>query len=362
MKILWKGCVFHPTGMATAARELLKALEKKGCKIQVTDPWKSKYPNLQHWNNAIDVEDGVTTIFFDYPQFWREAYGDVIGGFVHEGTRLFPQWVDIMSKVKKIWCPSESVKKMFKWNGVQSDIAVVPHGVDAELYKPLENKTSEGSFVFLSVNSWTGEPNDRKGTDLLIKAFDEEFKGEDVKLLLKISTFFDQKPLGYYQGVIRDLLGYFNENILINEKYEEENKLVEFYQKSDCFVAPTRGEGFGLTLINSLACGCPVITTKDNNSGHMDFCKDNPAVLWIKSNGNVAAPESYYAQGNYLANPDIDELKKQMRWAYENRDKLIDMGIKGSNEAKKWTWDKAADKMIQFISKKEEKKIDGTEW
>ena len=33
------------------------------------------------------------------------------------------------------------------------------------------------------------------------------------------------------------------------------------YRSSDCFVLPTRGEGWGLPIIEAMACGVPVIAT-----------------------------------------------------------------------------------------------------
>jgi len=344
-KIIWKGPVFHPTGIATASRETLKALEKRGHKIQVTDVWTDKDINkgLEHWNNAIKPDKNTITIFADYPQFWKDSYGKSFGWFVHEGTRLQPGW-DILLNRMPLFVPSNAVKNMFRWNGVTVPIEVIPHGVN-ELYKPTEKKETD-EFIFLSVNSWTGRPNDRKGTDLLIKAFDEEFKNENVKLLLKISTFW-QKPVDYGQAIF-DLLGHKNENILFNDKYISEEELVTYYQKSDCFVAPTKGEGFGLTILNAMACGLPVVVTKDNNSGHMDFCRGKDSVVWIENSGTEQGDLQFYAEGNMLAKIEIDEVRKALRKAYNERKILKEKAI-NSKIREEYSWDNTAKKIEEMI-------------
>ena len=353
MKILWVGPVFHPTGIATAAREMIKALIKRGNQVQVQDAYSSKYDfsvGLENVNNSIDIKDLDATFVYDYPQFWRAQAGKVVvNHFIHEGTLLWPDWVKLMNNSQGVLAVAcKANKNMFTWNGITKPMEVIPYGV-SEIYKPMENKPAEDEFVFLSVNSWTGEPGDRKGTDLLIKAFNEEFKEEEnVKLLLKISTFWEQRDPEFYAQKIVNITGKANSNILFDSMYRPEEELVTFYQKSDCFVAPTRGEGFGLTILNALACGLPVIVTRDNNSGHMDFCKGNPSVFFIDAPTSMQGDRRFYTEGNMLAEPDVENLKKQMRFVYANRKEI--KTEEGCKLARERTWNKTAEKIEEIIN------------
>ena len=355
LKVIWQGPVFNPTGIATSAREMIKALVKKGVKIQCLEPWNSSYDfnqGLDHLNNPIDTKEVDATIVYDYPQFWRNWYGKKkIGSFIHEGTKLFPDWVPQLNKADKLFVAAKSVKNLFRWNGVEKPMTIAHYGVDADIYKPKEHQKETDDFLFLSVNSWTGAQGDRKGTDLLLRAFYEEFKDqENVKLLLKIGTFWDPKPAEFYMQAIAQLLGEIPKNILLNQTYVSEEDLAEYYQKSDCFVSPTRGEGFGLTILNAMACGLPAIVTKDNNSGHMDFCKGRESVLFVDSPELLPADPRFYCEGNLLVEPVFEQLKKQMRYAYENRKELKQKALKESEDIRKnWTWENCADKIIEVI-------------
>ena len=354
MKIIWRGSIFNPTGIATAFREVVKALVKKDVKIQAADIWHSGFEfnkGLEFLNNPIDAKDTDFTIFADYPHLWRDGYGKIVAYFLHEGTKLHDGWTQLLNTVDLILVPSQATKNLFRINGVQPQIEIVPFGTNPELYFPIEKpKTDEYDFLF--VNSWTGNEGDRKGTDLLIRAFDEEFKDEKVKLILKISTFWKREPVEFYINAINKLLGHKNDNILINANYLPEKELAEHYQHADCFVMPTRGESFGLTCINAMASGLPVIITKDNNSGYMDYCRGKDSILWIDSNKMEQADRKFFAEGNLQPVPDLESLKKQMRYAYEHRDELKEKALKNSKEIReKWNWSKSADKFIEILNK-----------
>ena len=353
MKIIWRGNLFNPTGISTAFREIVKELIKKGIIIQASDIWHSSYEfnkGLEHLNNPIDAKDIDYTIFADYPHFWRDAYGKVIAYFLHEGTRLPDGWTSLLNTAELIMVPSQATKNLFRINGVQSKIEIVPFGTNPDIYKPI-GANADDEFVFLYINSWTGKIGDRKGTDILIKAFDEEFKPEEkVKLILKISTFWDKKPVEFYIKAVKDILEHSNPNIMINADYLPEKELVGHYQKSDCFVMPTRGESFGLTAINAMACGLPIIITKDNNSGYMDFLRGKDSVLWIDSTKMEQADRKFFAEGNLQPVPDIESLKKQMRYAFEHRE-LKKLALQNSEEIRKnWTWEKSVTKFLEVIN------------
>jgi hypothetical protein len=51
------------------------------------------------------------------------------------------------------------------------------------------------------------------------------------------------------------------------------------------------------------------------------------------------------------ATPDINSLRKQMRWAFEHQDKIKEMGNQALEDSKNWTWDNSAKKIVEEINK-----------
>jgi len=60
----------------------------------------------------------------------------------------------------------------------------------------------------------------------------------------------------------------------------------DLYNKYGCFVSTSKHEGFGLPLVEAMACGCPVVTT--NADGNMEFCEEGINCLVSKNNLDMA--------------------------------------------------------------------------
>src|SRR5207247_1086784 len=60
--------------------------------------------------------------------------------------------------------------------------------------------------------------------------------------------------------------------LLLNHQYPP-HALAALYRSADCFVLPSRGEGWGMPLLEAMACGLPVIAT--DWSGPRDFLKED---------------------------------------------------------------------------------------
>ncbi|RMF92075.1 MAG: glycosyltransferase [Candidatus Schekmanbacteria bacterium] len=370
VKIYWQGVVFHPTGVASHHREIIRGLIKKGIPVHVFDFYNPDFDDSKQTlgNNAyslIDYKDkDVCTILTYRPDMWlsTQIAGDVYGLVVHEGSKIPENWGEIINRIcKKIIVPSKATKNLFFNGGVRVPIHIVPEGIDTNRFnpkiKPREREDEiKDKCVFLSVNSWTGAENDRKGTDILIKAFLNEFTEEDdVALYLKISTFFMPqydaekliKNIGKEMGLTKI------PTIIADQTYLEPSKLPQLYRMADCFVSPTMGESWGLTIHEAMASGLPVILTKNNEAGYMDFVGDFP--FWIETKEKIQADRRFFVEGNLMPKPDIDSLRKRMREVYElwkkDRNKLKDRGIKGSNHVSKYTGEYSAQKLVEVLKK-----------
>lgn len=161
---------------------------------------------------------------------------------------------DAIRQYKNIIVPSQFCKDTLIDYGIES--RVISHGFDENIYTYKERKY-EGKFkIFTSVSS----DYFRKGLDQLLSAFIEVTKNNsNIELIVKSSGS------NLYEIQNR----YKHERIMfINDFYTEE-KLVNLMKECHLGVFPFRGEGFGITILETLATGLPCIVT--NYGGPRNF-------------------------------------------------------------------------------------------
>lgn len=129
------------------------------------------------------------------------------------------------------------------------EFIVVPNIVDTDYFTPSTQKNEK--FTFLNVAHLNSNKNHR----LLIGAFAELAKTNDVHLIIA-GDGEERKKL---ETLIVDL-GLEKKVRLFGKATREEVRML--MQKSNCFVLSSKIETFGVVLIEAMACGLPVVSTK----------------------------------------------------------------------------------------------------
>ena len=213
-----------------------------------------------------------------------------------------------------ICVPSEFSKKSFLEKGYdEKKIVKIPYGVDLENFF-LSNKIKDNSqFNIICV----GAISIRKGIIYLINAFNE-LNLKNCKLIL----------IGDVEkGFEKILKPFLSDKIKIVSPISQ-NSLRAFYNQASVFVTCSIEDGFGMVILQAMACGLPVIATK--NTGGSEIIDDG-------------------VDGFILPIRDTEKLKEKILYLYKNRDELLSMGEKANQKAQNFfSWENYGEKIINF--------------
>jgi glycosyltransferase involved in cell wall biosynthesis len=250
--------------------------------------------------------------------------------------RVHPEYAERLNLADEIWVPCTWNRDVFKSSDVLPPIKVMPLGVDTELFKPGAEpmKFKARGFRFISVFGWSY----RKGFDVMLQAYLEEFNsGDDVSLVMS-TRFVGQVSKKAHDRILSDfayvksLVGKPESkmpHVALHSAYTPDIDMPRLYAAGHCFVLPSRGEGMGLPFCEAGACGLPVIAS--DHGGQRDFLDDSNSYLvqpdgYFTSNRedppfrNMAWISHFYEgqQFPHYGRPAIDQLRAHMRHVCEN--------------------------------------------
>lgn len=286
-------------------------------------------PNMD-WLNAIDAlpsmyEKGLATPYPDviirqmFPPRVKDTTAPItLQYFGWEESVVPKEFVDDFNRhVQRIMTMSTFVKDSLINSGVTVPVDVVGVGVQPPLSDTnavLPELEGLRKTCFLHISS----AFPRKGVDVLLKAYFQEFTGaDDVTLLIK--TF--PNP---HNTVVEDLAELQRNHanpphvVLINRDLPA-NQLGNLYRVSSAYVHSARGEGFGLPVAEAMLAEIPVISTA--TSGLADFVDTSTAAVIPSTLVDAKSHVSEF--GSQWFEPDSTALQQELRHVYENKDEIV---------------------------------------
>lgn len=242
---------------------------------------------------------------------------------------LFSMWeTDVLPHKFRRWLkhfdqvivPCEHNVELF--SQFHDDVSYCPLGVDHKFWKPL-GEPNNNVFRFHGGGSlWH-----RKGLDVLVKAFNA-LKLPDAELHIKAAP--------HAQDVPTKKLG---EKIFLNREWMTPEEQRAWFNQADCYVAVSRGEGFGLMPLQAIASGIPTIisdSTGQSQFSHLAY-------------GVVPCTKSKAETIGQWDEPNQKALEELMMDAYRNRGTIRQAAIARVPETKEFSWANATNKLLSLI-------------
>ncbi len=258
-----------------------------------------------------------------------------------ETDKCNPAWIPCCNKMDAVIVPSNHAKEVLENSGDLSvKVYVVP-----EWFYPEITQESENSFLsdydfgtrfnFLIVSQLTGQNSetDRKNIFNTIKWMCEEFDGSnDVGIVLKTNH---GKGTKIDRHLTRRLLDSTLSQINVNNRPKihflhgnlTTGEICSLYKNKSIksLVNLTRGEGFGLPILEAAASGLPTITT--GWSAHTEFLSLGKFISVEKDLVQIPAQKvdgRIFVDGLKWADPSEQDFKKKIRKFYEKSEMPTD--------------------------------------
>ena len=263
------------------------------------------------------LERGSSHILFQN-EILKKAYQDLNIPYKSINENLIKKELEEYKTANYITVPSLFAKQSFLDQQFSiNKIIQVPLGVNLNDFYRFKKKSQTRSLKIIYV----GQLSVRKGIIYLLEAFNElsySKKNYSIELLC----------VGDIDHEITNIVKNFKKNPKITFLGAQKQKnLIKYYNSSDIFILPSIEEGLAMVQLQALACGVPVISTK--NSGAEDIIKE-------QVNGMTIEPFS------------VNDIKKKIIYFTDNKNLLEKYSDKALESSKNFSWEIYSKKLIKI--------------
>lgn len=267
---------------------------------------KSEY-DVIHVHSHLSLSSNIATLL--------SRFGDTPLVVTNHGLRsqTAPDWVqDIylptvgkftFNSSDTVLTYSETERDELRELGINAPIRVIHNGVDCTRFSPDNSETDSNQLLFV------GRLRSTKGPDIALEIF-RQLHGDFPELKLKV---VGEGPL---REDLEATVAEYDLNNTVDFVGELPNEeMPEVYNDSSIFILPTEREGVPRTLLESMACGVPVVTT------------------------NLPQVEPVVDGGGLLIERDVDEFAGVIRKLLTSPDTRKSMGAQGRDRVREnYSW------------------------
>jgi len=161
-------------------------------------------------------------------------------------------------KNMSIIVPSGWLKEMVEESFLSSYCIAVKHNkINLDIFKPTHSKEIFEKFAI---------PQNKK---LLLAVANVWSKNKGLSYLLELAEMLDDEMVLLIVGLPKSKSKGLNRKIIPIQRTQNQKELAALYSVADLYINPTLEESFGMTNLEAIACGTPVITFASGGSTEM---------------------------------------------------------------------------------------------
>lgn len=216
-------------------------------------------------------------------------------------------------------------------NKITKPINVVPMGVDTKTFDfNISNQTN--NYVFITIGKW----EKRKAHDVIIECFNSAFtENDNVELwMVTHNPFLNKEEEQFWLSLVEK--SKLRQKIRIFPRLPSHESVAELLSYSNCGIYISRGEGWNLELLETMAMNKPVIAS--NYSAHTEYCNNENSFL-VEMNDLEPAIDNkfFFGTSNWgkIDQKQRDQTIEYMKHCYANN---ITENKPGLATAQKLSW------------------------
>jgi L-malate glycosyltransferase len=235
---------------------LLSPLHKE--KFDIIDC--QQFPYFSCFSAKIISKLRKTPFVITWHEIWSEYWNEYLG-WKGSGGKITEQLVARLTQ--NSIAVSESTKINLKTLGYRGNITIIPNGVDLQQIRLINPSDETSDIIFV------GRLIKEKHVDLLVRAFGILSSEQPELRLLIIGEGPEQYTI---TKIIQELS--LEERVVLKGFQDNHDKVIALMKSAKVFVNPSTREGFGITALEALACGIPVVTVDHPANAIRDLITD----------------------------------------------------------------------------------------
>ena len=307
-------------------------------------------------NDPAVIKDSLLANVFDEEKvLWRgvtngeSAYRPPIIAYMPiDGYNSPRSWDILLDRVTRV------AMTKFGRDTAMPEADVVWHGVDTKVFWPRDKRASKEAlgydpdrFLILRVDK-NSLRKDYVSTWRSVRPLLRKYPDIDLHFHCRhrANDGFDLDAARFNDEDVRDRLNF--SMMLDGYLGWDEEMLATLLSAADLFVSHSWGEGFGLTILQAMAAGTPVIA------------QDCSAITEVVGDGGVLIPPLMRLptpMGQEQCVPDVAAFTEAIERLYLGRGSRRKLAEKAVEQASRFSWDVAADRFADIINREVERAV-----